>query len=154
MDDKSQLVLDKSQFFLFFWDLSDTIWDFYVRSWDLSDISWDLSDRSWDLSDLCVVQIPKKKKNMGFVLHDLGFVSQVMRTNPNSCRTNPKKQKNIWDLSYMPWDLYYTFWCILYYKSQMFLTYPIFGRTSRLPFPHGFLRRQNNLSSSWCALYV
>ncbi len=93
MDDKSQLVLDKSQFFLFFWDLSDTIWDFYVRSWDLSDISWDLSDRSWDLSDLCVGQIQKKKKNMGFVLHDLGFVSQVTRTNPNSCRTNPKKKK-------------------------------------------------------------
>ena len=85
MDDKSQHVLDKSHFFLLFWDLSDTIWDLYVRSWDLSDLrwdlsytSWDLSDTTWDLSDLCVGQIPKKNKNLGFVLHELGFVQHFL----------------------------------------------------------------------------
>ena len=88
MADKSQHVVDKSHFFLLFWDLSDTIWDLYVRSWDLSDkswdlsyTSWDLSDTSWDLYDLCVGQVPKKK-NLGFVHHELGFVTQVRRTSP------------------------------------------------------------------------
>ena len=92
----------------------------------------------------CVSDKSQKKKNLGFVHHELGFVTQVRRTSPI------KK----WDLSYMTWDLYYTFWCIMWYKSQMFLTYPIFCRTSRLPFFNGFLRRQNNLSSSCCALHV
>jgi hypothetical protein len=67
----------KSQFFLFFWDLSNTIWDLSNTSWDLYNTSWDLfntkwvlftqKQKSWDLSNQFGSFSVVLERNLGFV---------------------------------------------------------------------------------------